>query len=1070
MKKFFFLLAFLPLLLDAQTIDSSFFNNMKIRNLGPAGMSGRITAIDVPLDQPEVIYVGAASGGVWKSNSAGLTWEPIFDKMPVQSIGAIKIQQSNTDVIWVGTGEGNPRNSLNCGAGIYKSIDAGKTWQFKGLESTFTIHRIVIDHQNPDIVYVAALGSPWGNNRERGIFKTTDGGESWEKILYINDGTGAADMVMDPDNPNKILVAMWEHGRKPWFFNSGGPGSGMHLTYDGGKTWKKITDKQGLPKGNLGRIGIAIAPSKPDIIYALVEAKVNGLYKSTDGGEKWSLVSDKNIGNRPFYYSEIYVDPKNENRIWNLWSYVSKSEDGGKTFETILDYGKGVHPDHHAFWIHPDDSNYMINGNDGGMNISRDGGKNWRFVENLPVGQFYHINHDNQIPYKLYGGMQDNGTWVGPSSVWKRGGIRNEDWREILFGDGFDAMPKKNDPRYAYAMYQGGNVYLTDTETGYGQNIRPNHPEQVELRFNWNAALAQDPFSDCGIYFGSQFVHKSNDCGTNWDIISPDLTTNDTAKQKSGISGGLTIDATRAENYTTIICIAPSPLKKDLVWAGTDDGHLQLTKDGGKNWSELSSKLIGAPKGSWIPQIEVSKHDANEAFIVVNNYRKNDWNPYAYHTKDGGLTFRMIASNNQVEGYVRSIVQDPVEPNLLFLGTDRGLYVSIDRGSNWTKWKKGFPSAPVADMKIHPRDHDLIIATFGRAIWVLDNLLPLRTLAQERGAFAQKDFKVFETPDAYLASIRSVDGIRFTADATFLGANKYPRAALSYWVKPEVKKEEVEEDDKKKKKKGQKKEEEASAKKEDKKADEKPKKVSVHILNMEGDTIRTLSHKYESGLNKLTWGLDNKGVRYPSRATPKPDDEEAGGISVLPGTYKAIFSLGKLVDSTMITVHADPRIPFDSKAQMAVIKKYQAYEKMVQVAYDGFERIKEVRKTIVLIDKVLEMAPDSTKKDMVKMGKEVTTQIDSLEALYMKPADYKGINSVLPNLNGTLYTASSYIDHPKGPNNSSTANAIEKAELEVKGAISGINALIEGDWMKYREAFEKLDFPLFKDFEKIEFK
>jgi len=380
--------------LYAQKINWDKIKGVKARSIGPAGMSGRITSIDVDLSNDHRIIAGAASGGVWLSESGGIDWKPIFDDAPLQAIGSVKINQSNPSEIWVGTGEGNPRNSLNQGGGIYKTIDGGKSWKLMGLEKTKSIHRIIIHKDDPQTVYAGASGSTWGKNKERGVYRTRDGGKTWKNILYVNDGVGVADMVADPTNPNKMLVAMWEHGRKPWTFNSGGPGSGLYLTYDGGDTWKKITAKDGLPKGDLGRIGIAIAPSKPNVIYALVEAKVNGLYKSTDGGEKWSLVSTKNIGNRPFYYSELYVDPLNENRIWNVFTYVSRSEDGGKTFKTLLDYGKGVHPDHHAFWIHPTNPNYMIDGNDGGLNISRDRGENWRFVTNIPVGQFYHINSD----------------------------------------------------------------------------------------------------------------------------------------------------------------------------------------------------------------------------------------------------------------------------------------------------------------------------------------------------------------------------------------------------------------------------------------------------------------------------------------------------------------------------------------------------------------------------------------------------------------------------------------------------------------------------------------------------
>lgn len=595
--------------LFSQDFSMEVVKGMQPRSIGPGGMSGRVTAIDVVHSNPEIMYVGTASGGLWKSSSGGVTWHPIFDKEVTASIGAVAIQQSNPSVIWVGTGEGNPRNSLNGGYGIYKSLDGGRSWKSMGLENTRHIHRVVIDPTNPNTVYAAAIGSPWGNHPERGVYKTTDGGNTWNLILHTNTSSGAADLIMDPTNPNKLIAAMWEHKRDPWFFNSGGQGSGLYITHDGGNNWKKITDKEGLPEGELGRIGIAIAPSKPAIIYALIEAKKNALYKSEDGGFSWKMINDKGeIGDRPFYYSEIYVDPQNENRLYSIFTYVNVSQDGGKSFEMLMPaYGvsNGVHPDHHAWWIHPENGNFMIDGNDGGMNITYDGGKTWRFIGNLPVAQYYHINTDNEYPYNVYGGMQDNGSWRGPAYVWKAQGIRNSYWQEISFGDGFDVVPDKDDSRYGYTMSQQGNVQRYDHVTGNNYGVKPTHPDpKVYLRYNWNSAIGQDPFNNSTVYFGSQFVHKSTDKGLTWKIISPDLTTNDPEKQKQSESGGLTMDATGAENHCTILVIEPSPIEEGMLWVGTDDGQVQITKDGGVTWSNVTSAIKGMPKGAWIPQIK----------------------------------------------------------------------------------------------------------------------------------------------------------------------------------------------------------------------------------------------------------------------------------------------------------------------------------------------------------------------------------------------------------------------------------------------------------------------------------
>ncbi|MDA8685938.1 hypothetical protein N9L94_02855, partial [Robiginitalea sp.] len=660
--------------LFSQNFDLSLAGDLKPRSIGPAGMSGRVTAIDVVTSEPDIMYAGTASGGLWKSTSGGIQWEPVFDKEVTASIGAVAIQQSNPAVIWVGTGEGNPRNSLNGGFGVYRSLDGGRSWQHLGLEQTRHIHRIIIDPTDPNTVYVGAIGSPWGEHPERGVFKTTDGGSTWQKVLFVDNKTGVGDMVMDPSNPNKLIVGMWEHRRWPWFFKSGGPGSGLFMTHDGGKSWKKLSDKDGLPEGNLGRIGLAFATNKPNIVYALVEAKKNALYRSEDGGFSWKKVNDKeDIGNRPFYYSDLFVDPENENRVISAFSFVNVSEDGGRSFTGLMPaYGvsNGIHPDHHAFWIHPTDGQFMMDGNDGGLNISRDGGKTWRFVGNLPLAQFYHIRTDNEFPYNVYGGMQDNGSWRGPAYVWKAQGIRNSYWQEIAFGDGFDVVPDPDDSRYGYAMSQQGYVGRYDSQTGNDYSVRPTPPDATtELRFNWNAAIGQDPFNNSTLYFGSQFVHKSTDKGLTWSIISPDMTTNDPEKQKQSESGGLTMDATGAENHCTILVIEPSAVERNMLWVGTDDGRVHYTRDGGATWTEVTTNIKGLPKGSWIPQIRASERNPGEALLIANDYRRYNYTPYAYRTKDYGKTWTRLVDGSDVPSYTLAIVEDPQNPNLLFLGT-----------------------------------------------------------------------------------------------------------------------------------------------------------------------------------------------------------------------------------------------------------------------------------------------------------------------------------------------------------------------------------------------------------------
>lgn len=1026
---------------DAQQLDQDQWKNLNFRNLGPAGMSGRITAIDVDLSDTDRIFAGSASGGVWLSENGGISWKPIFDDQPVLSIGSLKINQQNPSEIWVGTGEGNPRNSLNTGAGIYKSIDGGKTWKPMGLEKTKVIHRIIIDEHNPNTVYAGAMGAPWGATADRGVYKTTDGGLTWKKILYINDKTGVADMVADPTNPNKIIVAMYEHLRQPWDFVSGGEGSSMHITYDGGQSWKKITHKEGLPKGELGRIGLAIAPSMPNIIYALVEAKENGLYKSVDGGEKWNLVSTKNIGNRPFYYSEIYVDPTNENRIYNLWSYVSLSEDGGKTFETIMDYGNAVHPDHHAFWIDPNDPTYLINGNDGGMNISRDRGASWRFVQNLPVGQFYHVNIDNDWPYNVYGGMQDNGSWVGPSMVMKRGGIRNYDFQELYFGDGFDVVPYPDDSRYGWAMSQGGNVGFYDRETGDVKSAKPAHPDGEVLRFNWNAAIAQDPENPCGVYFGSQYLHYTDDCGDSWTILSPDLTTNDTSKQHQDVSGGLTIDATQAENYTTIVAIAPSPIDGKIIWIGTDDGNLQLSRDGGKTWNNLNRNLRGAPQGIWIPQIVVSEKNAGEAFIVANNYRKNDYTAYAYHTTDYGKTFKRIADDRQIKGFVLSMVQDPIEPNLLFLGTDAGLYMSLDKGQNWQHMNEGFPAVQVSDLKIHPREHDLVIGTFGRAIWILDDIRPLRKLAQEGLQILDQDFFLFDSPIAYHTSMRSYDGIRFNAQGEFIGDNKsVGYAKINVWTKPSDKAE----------------------------ADENKKtELKVYVMGAEGDTIRSITRKVSSGYDQIGWNLDEDGIRFPSRRETKEEDDKPGGLDVLPGTYKVYVCKADICDSVMIDVKMDPRSEMGRTDMEANIAAQRNFQSTVTAASEAFDRIMKARKTIKKVKGVMENQDKEIKSEVDSLSKILTTELDSLEGLYMMPEDLKGIQRNPDLLMGKLYSAAGSIRGSWGKPGANSDNQVKTAKRVTTSTVDAINNFITNRWGPYEARIKEIQLKIFEDIETV---
>ncbi|MFO7852966.1 MAG: WD40/YVTN/BNR-like repeat-containing protein [Bacteroidota bacterium] len=1004
---------------QAQEVDMDIFHGMKPRNIGPAGMSGRVTAIAVDQNKTNVFYVGTASGGLWKTTSGGIKFEPVFDKEEVASIGALAIDPQRPDIIWAGTGEGNPRNSITGGFGLYKSLDAGMTWDLAGLENTRHIHRILVNPDNSNIVYAGAIGSPWLPNKERGLYKTTDGGKTWKQILYTNETSGVAEMVMDPENPDKIIVAMWDHQRWPWFFTSGGEGSGLYITLDGGESFKKITE--GLPE-KLGRIGLAIAKSRPEYVYAYVESETNAIYRSTDGGFTWEKRGSENIGTRPFYYAEIYVDPTNENRIYTLYSRINVSEDGGLTFPTEI--AETVHLDHHAWWINPEDPKHMIDGNDGGLAITYDMGKSWRHITNMPVGQFYHISVDMEKPYHVYGGLQDNGSWRGPAYTWTNGGIINEYWDFLIGGDGFDALPVPGDPRYCYAQSQGGALRRIDIETGEGTSIRPSGEGDERLRFNWNSALAQDPFDNNTIYFGSQFVHKSTNRGDSWETISPDLTTNDPEKQKQRQSGGLTIDATGAENHCTLLAIEPGPVKKGLIWAGSDDGKLHITTDGGENWKEVGQNIKDMPPNAWIPQITASEHNEGEAFVVVNNYRLGDYKPYLFRTTDYGKSWDRIIGDNDVWAYVLCFVQDPVEANLMFAGTEYGLYVSFDGADTWNKWTVDYPTVSTYDMAIQRRENDLVIGTFGRSIWIIDDIVPLREMARTETAILEEELVLFEPPVTTMAETKNLPGYYFRADAMFEGDNKPVAAMISFYSAREA------DDD----------------------------KINLYVLNNDGDTLRKMEIEYDKGFNRILWDHTMDPPEMPGMIR----NEEGGGrrnffryrrgAKVLPGKYKLVLCKNDISSSSEITVNNDPRMP---EPDIEAIKKNRsrAFDLQTQViAYnEKYKDFRDIRNNLAkmneLITEDMDFADehkeiyDSVNKEYNSIMRSLTNRREGLSR------DMFGIS--------VLYTATSALTEAEEESVNKAVEAMNKAE-------EMIETFIGEHWTRYVNFFKENNITLDK--------
>jgi photosystem II stability/assembly factor-like uncharacterized protein len=895
------------------------FHGLNARSIGPAGTSGRVAAIAVsPLDD-RVIYVGAATGGLWKSTDGGYTWHPLMDDVAVNSIGAVEVSRAAPHVIWVGTGEANARNSMGVGRGVWKSIDGGNSFSFMGLERTEHIEAIIAHPANPDVAWVSAMGPAWSDGTERGIFKTTDGGVSWRKVLYIDETTGGFELVMDPSNPEHLLASTWEFRRDPWFMNSGGEGSGIWKSYNGGESWDRLTVEDGLPEGILGRVGLGWATNDPNVVYALVEAGTSALIRSSDGGESWTSVNTTpGVNERAFYYSRVYVDPTNENRVYRVSGDLAMSEDGGRTFGTIAPFNV-VHVDHHAFWTHPD-GRTIITGNDGGVFISRDRGGSWRFVENLALSQFYHINVDNAVPFNVYGGLQDNGSWRGPSQVWENPSfsgsfVNNRHWTTVGFGDGFAALIDPTDPNLGYSMSQGGNLQRFDLRTGAWTNIRPTPPEDgLELRFNWNAGIAIDPFDHEVLYYGSQFVHRSPDRGATWQVISPDLTTNDPEKQRQAESGGLTIDVTAAENHTTILTIAPSPLEQGVIWVGTDDGNVQITRDGGVTWTNVVDRIGGVPEATWVPHIEASQHAAGTAYVVFDGHRYGDWTTYVYKTSDYGERWEPL-SPGQVDGYLHVIEEDPVEPDLLFLGSEFGLYVSLDGGQNWKKFTHGdYPAgAPTRALVVHPRDHDLVIGTHGRGAWIVDDIRPLRAVASDP-AIATSDLHLFDIPDAIQHTVALTGPHYFPGSTMFQGENRPYGAIVSYLVSGTV----------------------AEAVKDDEGSSEEgepggfgaffgpgggsPGSGPARIEILQGDSVvRTLKGPAKEGMNRATWGLERRGI-VPSDADET--DTEPGGPQVLPGTYTVRVTVGDHTDEGQIEVLPDPRAPMSVAMVQANLEVY----------------------------------------------------------------------------------------------------------------------------------------------------
>ena len=894
-------------------IDSETISGLGARNIGSAAMSGRIAAVDaVQEGQRLTIYVGSASGGVWKSVNGGTTFKPVFDKQPVQSIGAVTIDPKNPKVIWVGTGESWTRNSVSIGDGVYKSTDAGDNWTNLGLKESERISKILVDPTNTDTVYVCATGKLWSDSDERGVYKTTDRGKTWTKVLKgANASTGCSMLSLDQKNPKTIYAGMWDFRRRGWTFRSGGDGptafsgSGLFKSTDGGATWTELEEKsaKGLPAKPWGRVAVTVAPSKPSVVYAFIEAEPpkNGLYRSEDGGQTWAALDRSQMMVwRPFYFANLIVDPKNENKVYKPDLGLIVSTDGGKSFSNI---SGGAHGDFHDVWINPNNTDHVITGDDGGLWYSYDGGNRWWKAENLPVSQFYHVSVDMDRPYKVYGGLQDNSSWVGDSEY--PGGITNSRWENMYGGDGFWMFVDPADPDYIYAEYQGGYIARINRKTHESRSLQPlpNYKEG-KLRYNWNTPIHVSGTRKGTIYIGSQFLFRSQDQGQTWQRISPDLSTNDPEKQKQEQSGGVTVDNSAAEMHTTIFAIAESPKNANVVWAGTDDGNVQVTRDGGKNWSNVTANISGLPKNSWVSSIDAGHFAEGTAYASFDRHTFGDMQPYAYKTTDYGKTWTpVVGQSGPVLGYAHVIKEDLVNQELLFLGTELGLWVSLDGGKQWAQYKGGdFPNVAVRDLAIHPRDHDLVIGTHGRGIWIVDDITPLRALTPEN--LAKEAVFIQARP-----TVQSISGGGGWAngDAVYVGPNPPGDAIITYYQK----KRHIFGD------------------------------LKIEVLDETGKVLGTIPSSKRRGLSRATWSMRLKPPKVPRAATAAFG--AAFGPRVLPGSYTVRMSKDKNVYTTQLNVIADPRAkhtPADRKAQFDLaLKLHNLFGEMTF----GVDRINGVR-------------------------------------------------------------------------------------------------------------------------------
>ena len=973
------------------------------RSIGPAGTTGRISAIDAVVADPNVVYVGAAPGGVWKSLNGGQTWRAVFDDQPVSAIASVAIDQGDPSIVWVGVGEGSGAGDPAV-AGVYRSLDGGDAWAAGGLLGIERVRRILLHPSSQQIVYAGVSGSKWEDGGGRGVYKTTDGGQTWTRVLFVDERTGVSDLVMDPGDPDRLLAAMWSTRGRPWSVEPRGPGSGLFLTQDGGESWLQLMEADGLPAGDLGRIALDVFRADPRVVHALVDSGEGVLLRSYNRGRTWRTVKRSPDLMSPLDDpSDIVADPVNESRLFHLSSILSVSDDGGETFRND---GPGSSPGYRVLWIHPEDPRLVYGGTDRGLYVSRDGGEHWGPMGELPLGRFNHTSVDRAVPFNVYGGLEHNGSWVGPAYGWAENGAQNRDWRKLGADDGFGILVDPIEASRGYTVAPSGELIRFDSETGERKPIRPWAPDFAELRVNRDAPIALDPHDPEGIYYGSQFVHWSGNRGGTWQIISGDLTANDPARRRvepnapdtDGFETNVgTVDNPVEAGGATITVIAPSPIDRDVIWAGTDEGDVQLTRSAGGEWESVRRRIRDVPDSSRVAHIEASVFRPGSAYVAFDAHRTGDREPLLFWTDNYGRDWGRIARGSDIEGVVHTVEQDPIEERLLFAGTESGLYVSLNRGEGWIKWAHGLPPVPVQDLVLHPRDHDLVIATDGRGVYVLDDIRPLRDLARNptRDEF---ELFLFEPPPAFVRRTPASERDDLSAvDTPPRGQDRPPGVLLTYWLGEGLSEGRDGRDDR-----ADDRPDGGQGRFED--AEDEARVVTVEILDFEGLMVRTFSGPVMPGVNRIAWDLreDPPTPSGPlgefSDGVIAADDGGLRGADVLPGSFSVRISREGSESVRMLEVRTDPSVDLDMVERIA---KYQAVERGLTLD----ARLRALRAAIASVHNELQRVGDTLGARGFAGDPALLESSQSLGDELRELSDFR---SVMRHRPGVLGLASSY--------------------------------------------------------------